>query len=166
MHRFPRLTVPLLLLAAAAAAQTPPCETDEFHQFDFWLGHWRVEGAGGQTFGHNTITRAADGCGLREEWLGAGGGTGTSLNYFDPADRRWHQLWVGGTGLILHLAGGLEDGSMVLVGVDRQGRDGTVRDRITWTPGADGRVRQFWEVSRDAGESWQALFEGFYVRAD
>ncbi len=154
-----------LFLAAPAASQTPPCDSAEFHQFDFWIGHWRVENAAGAVQGHNTITSTADGCGLREEWVGQSGGTGTSLNYHDPADGQWHQHWVGGSGMILHLAGGLDGDSMVLAG-DRQGPKGPVRDRITWTPGDDGRVRQFWEVSGDDGKTWNVAFEGFYVRAD
>ena len=37
-------------------------------------------------------------------------------------------------------------------------------DRITWTPEDDGTVRQVWEVSTDAGESWSVIFDGRYQR--
>ena len=39
-----------------------------------------------------------------------------SINYYDPADRKWHQDWVGGDGTILHLRGELVGNAMVLSG--------------------------------------------------
>jgi hypothetical protein len=38
---------------------------------------------------------------------------------------------------------------------------GGVRQRVTWTPRADGSVRQHWESSRD-GASWHTDFDGIY----
>jgi len=46
----------------------------------------------------------------------------------------------------------------------RTRRGGTSLSRITWTPNADGRVRQFWEASRDEGKTWMVVFDGTYVR--
>jgi hypothetical protein len=43
--------------------------------------------------------------------------------------------------------------------------DGKVtRHRITWTPNADGSVRQHWQSTDDAGR-WTTVFDGRYVRA-
>ena len=71
MRSIPLLVLATLLAAATGAQQPPPpCEDAEFRHFDFWQGHWRVESAAGDTLGHNTITRVADGCALREEWVG------------------------------------------------------------------------------------------------
>jgi hypothetical protein len=39
-----------------------------------------------------------------------------------------------------------------------------MRHEITWTPRADGTVRQVWRVSRDAGQTWTTNFDGTYVR--
>ncbi|CAN5170593.1 hypothetical protein BH11PSE14_BH11PSE14_24070 [soil metagenome] len=36
------------------------------------------------------------------------------------------------------------------------------RERITWTPNADGSVRQFWESSSDDGKRWTTAFDGLY----
>jgi len=55
---------------------------------------------------------------------------------------------------------------MTLVGEHRYG-DGRVElIRGTWTPLDDGRVQQFFEQSRDGGESWYTWFDGYYQRAD
>jgi hypothetical protein len=36
--------------------------------------------------------------------------------------------------------------------------------RITWTPIASDRVRQFWEFSKNEGRTWTTVFDGTYVR--
>ena len=138
------------------------CSGPEHRQFDFWLGHWQVSDTAGSVVGTNHITLVANGCGLSETWIGENGNTGTSLNWYEPATGKWYQLWVG-VGYYLRLSGGLEDGSMVLSG-ERETPQGTVVDRISWTPLADGDVRQHWEVSSDSGNSWQTLFDGLYER--
>jgi hypothetical protein len=38
-------------------------------------------------------------------------------------------------------------------------------DRVTWTPNADGSVRQLWEKSADGGATWTTAFDGLYTRA-
>jgi hypothetical protein len=151
---------------ASAPAAPPRCDGPEYRQFDFWAGEWDVTSAGdGSVAGTNSVTRTLDGCVLQEHWRGAGGSEGTSFNIWDRADARWHQIWVDNQGTRLDLAGGLRDGNMVLEGADRKGtRGGTVRDRITWTPMPDGRVRQHWEQTRDGGATWTDAFDGIYKR--
>ncbi len=52
---------------------------------------------------------------------------------------------------------------MILEG-QTTGADGKVtKHRITWTPHADGSVRQFWESTGAAGE-WTVAFDGRYTR--
>lgn len=41
---------------------------------------------------------------------------------------------------------------------DMPGRPRT--ERITWTPNADGTVRQHWEQSTDGGKTWTTAFDG------
>lgn len=148
--------------AAGIPAISEACAGEEHRQFDFWEGSWEVH-ADGELAGRNEIRAVAGGCGLEEAWSGTGGNRGTSLNYYDPTDGRWHQVWVGSDGVILRLSGGLEDGRMVLAG-ERTSDGERIRDRITWRPLAEGQVRQLWEVSRDGGETWTAAFDGRYRR--
>lgn len=162
--------------AARTVAQVPPeqadaaevaerCRGPEHRQFDFWLGTWEVRSAEGTLQGHNDIRVVAGGCGLLEQWRGAGGGRGVSVNTYDASLGRWTQRWVG-DGATLWLEGGLTDGRMVLRGTaPRSTPRGDVLDRITWEPLRDGRVRQSWEISTDGGASWLNIFEGFYAPA-
>jgi hypothetical protein len=112
----------------------------------------------------NRITSISGGCALREEWTGAGGYTGTSLNAYDASSGRWHQTWIGSDGVLLLLDGAFRDGAMELAGVT-VGRDGaTTHHRIRWTPlgGASGGLRQLWESSTDGGKTWTVAFDGTY----
>lgn len=151
--------------AQSASAPAQPCSAPEFRQFDFWLGNWAVEDSSGNRLGTNTITQRSGGCSLLEEWASARGGQGISINYYDAATELWTQQWAGGDGTLLHLTGGLIEGSMVLEG-DRPAADGVVRDRIRWTALRDGRVRQEWSASKDGGKSWNVAFVGLYRKME
>ncbi len=176
------LTVPLALASEAPASSSlPRCEAEAFRAFDFWLGDWQVRLADGTLAGENRISASADGCVITERWRGARGSSGFSVNFYEPHSERWRQVWVS-AGSIIEISGGLENGSMVLVGEIRYLRPpadaamagpGPVRAfRGRWTPLADGRVRQFFEelisdnTSGPGGEEkWQPWFEGFYAKA-
>ena len=160
-------TVLILAWSAVAlaqdASQPAPCSSSQYRQFDFWLGEWKVTDKDGKLLGHNSITSILGGCGLEENWKSANGkSTGTSYNIFDGGRKVWHQTWIDNSGLLLTIEGGIRDGSMVLDGRTR-GPKGELRQRITWTPLPDGRVRQFWETAPPDGE-FKAAFEGFYAR--
>jgi hypothetical protein len=98
------------------------------------------------------------GCGVREHWT-AGNFDGVSISMYDPGRDLWNQIWMDETPLTLNLTGGWNGTAMVLTGP--RGNGGL--DRITWTPLADGRVRQHWEQSPD-GNSWTTVFDGYYRR--
>jgi len=154
----------LLLVPASAAGQqqgAPSCSAPEYRQFDFWLGDWEVSNSDGDVVGTNTVTSIIGGCAVHEQWEGTGGGIGESLNAYDRRTGSWHQTWVGGRGLVLHLDGGLHDGSMMLAG-ELQTPNGVEAQRITWTPADDGSVRQLWERSADGGATWTKVFDGTY----
>lgn len=159
----------LALACATASAQTaaPPapahtrCNAPEQRQFDFWIGRWTVFDSQGGQVGENSIERIDNGCALIERWRGKGGVTGTSLNSWDAETGQWRQHWVDNQGGLLQLAGGLQGTRMVLMG---SGPAATRRERISWTPAADGAVRQHWEGSDDGGATWTTVFDGRYVR--
>jgi hypothetical protein len=149
------------------ATQSPAaCSEPERRQFDFWLGEWEVRDAEGNLAGRNTISVLFDGCGLREEWRGASGHRGTSLNAWSPQRRVWHQTWVDASGLLLELEGGLRGGAMVLEGrAALPGEEVARQHRISWSVLADDRrmLRQHWEASTADG-GWETIFDGRYRR--
>lgn len=160
------LAIPVLALGQTApAASGQPCSSPEHRQFDFWLGRWDVT-QNDQPAGHNEITLEHGGCVLAEHWSSAQGNfTGSSFNLYDASRGVWHQTWTDSSGVLLLLDGGLQDnGTMVLTGT-RKGSDGmSVTDRISWTPNADGSVRQWWQ-SHKGDQQWITVFDGIYRRA-
>jgi hypothetical protein len=142
------------------------CKDDASRQFDFWVGHWRVT-EHGKPAGDNRIEPILDGCALLENWTGAKGGAGKSLNFFDREDGLWHQTWIDRSGGALFLAGKFENGAMRLEGErPATGKQPATRHRITWTPLPGGKVRQLWESTAVGKSLWSAQFDGLYEPAD
>lgn len=158
-------------IGVSQSADDPParpanCTTDAHRQFDFWLGDWEVHDGEGQLQGHNRIAAGEAGCVLTEHWLGAGGSTGRSINYFHPGEGRWHQQWVS-PGVIIRIAGTREGDVMRLTGDIYYFATGVSAPfRGTWTLLPDGRIEQLFEQSGDDGETWSLWFRGFYTRLD
>tara|TARA_R110002073_G_scaffold7456_8_gene42399 strand:- start:949 stop:1467 length:519 start_codon:yes stop_codon:yes gene_type:complete len=133
-----------------------PCQSAEHRGFDFWLGEWRVSSPGREGWlARSSITLGNDGCSVHEAYTAPGGYQGTSVNLFDSARQLWHQTWIDNQGRPLYLEGGIKGRSMVLT-------DG--RNQITWTPLEDGRIRQHWEITQDAGKTFKSAFDGYYER--
>jgi hypothetical protein len=164
-----------LLAPTLAQAQAPAqaqadyscMETAEHRQFDFWAGEWVVKSEdGSKRYGNNTITITDRGCALKENWRSAMGGSGSSINFFNPKDKMWHQIWMDSGGSVIRIAGNMRDGSMTLAGeiyYPTEQRSAPFRGQ--WTHKIDGRVRQFFEEQDAAGE-WQVWFDGYYNRVD
>lgn len=169
-HMLISLIAGLAMVGTTSSAGDPPpapagpaiCTAAKFREFDFWAGEWRVLDADGKVAGENSVSIEQGGCVLVERWRGAKGGTGQSMNYYDPVAQAWKQRWVG-LGLILEMQGGLTNGAMVLQGPLHYVREHrTTLLRGTWTKLPDGRVRQRFEESADDGATWTTWFDGFY----
>jgi len=152
-----------------AAQQTPPpnpCATDDnFRSFDFWVGEWEVTPwAGGAIAGHNNIQVIENGCAVMENWTNSQGGTGRSINYYNPITEKWRQIWVS-TGYSIDIEGGIKDGAMALEGeIHYYGNKTNLPMRAKWTPQEDGTVRQFFEQWNPQTETWDVWFDGKYTR--
>lgn len=165
---FPLLLLALILPAAGQQPRAYDCETTAAHrQFDFWLGRWEVRDETGETiYGQNRISKREKGCLLLEEYTTDKGFSGSSINYYNPSDGKWHQHWVDNGSSIIQTSGGIEKGSMVMSGTIYYlagKREAKFRGR--WTPLEDGRVRQFFE-EEDAQGNWQTWFDGYYRKLD
>lgn len=167
-------SVTLLLVVAPSPgeSQAPPSvvcqEEPEFRQFDFWLGEWAVyDNRTGDRAGTNRIEALHEGCLLLERWSSAGGGDGTSINWYDNVRGTWRQQWVA-TNYAIEVEGGLdEEGRMVLEGELHDYRTrSAVPFRGTWTPQADGTVRQLFEQQDPETGAWAVWFDGRYEPLD
>jgi hypothetical protein len=157
----------MAVLHSADAGETAPastCTAAVHHEFDFWIGDWVVTEKG-QPAGTNHVDRLLEGCALFENWVGIDGSRGHSLNFYDRRRDLWQETWVDASPSALNLTGHFSAGHMVLTGqsVDIKTHKPRV-DRITWTPNADGTVRQLWDLSLDGGRTWKVAFDGLYTR--
>ncbi len=161
------LLVLSLLCSKVSLAQSGGCTEPEFRAFDFWLGKWDVtDNATGNVAGKNSITQLEAGCMLLESWAGAGGGTGTSVNYYNPVEKKWRQLWISAGRYSIDISGGLEGQAMRLEGSIYPFAGAAARFRGTWTPNADGSVGQFFEQYDEDSQAWTVWFDGRYVRSE
>jgi hypothetical protein len=162
----PQLTADAQFQAALAGAQAKryPCRTRvESHQFDFWLGDWTVTDPKGAPLGVSSITSDHERCIVRESWTGGFGGKGTSVNFYDPAGKQWHQVWTDDNGTITNYVGELRGGAMAFHAEGFGDADGVHHQRtLVFTPNADGSVEQVFQDSDD-GKSWKTTFDGHYV---
>jgi hypothetical protein len=113
--------------------------------------------------GTNKVTREQDGCLLVEHWTSSRGKeTGTSFNYYDIRDKKWHQLYLsnsGNAGAFPAMAGQINDGKMVLISDE----SATPVFRWTWYVISPGHVRQMAERSSDGQKTWKTIWDSIYV---
>jgi ketosteroid isomerase-like protein len=152
-----------ILATGRASAQSPKptaCSSPEFRQFDFWAGDWdafEVENPN-ISVARARVDPILDGCVLREDYQGTNGSHGESFTIYDASRKVWHQSWVTNRGALLVIEGKMQDGEMVLSGVDRTA-DGKQRHvRGTWKP-VPGGVNEVAVTSIDGGKTWQPWFD-------
>lgn len=156
-------------LPAAAQERPDPerCrEQPEWRQLDFWIGTWDVVSAeDGRPLGVNVIEPMLNDCALLENWTSARGGTGKSLNFYDPQRRTWRQVWVDSFGNVLdYRQGEFRDGAMRFSGITIDAAGDTTFQQLTFHHVAADTVRQVFESSQDRGGTWTMDWEGIYIR--
>lgn len=171
MHHGRILGLAMLLgfTTQTASAQQSGCDFNAgFTAFDFWVGSWDVtDNTTGNVAGSNRIEKIEAGCVVMEHWTSVGGGTGTSLNYYNPVTDVWRQLWVSAGRYSIDIVGGLQNGAMVLTGeLHNFVGNSSIPFRGTWTPQDDGSVRQFFEQFNAETNVWDPWFDGRYVRTE
>ncbi len=168
LRRDPRFVA----LRDRAMARAQPCMGDSTARaFDFWVGEWDVYVNGTtQRAGESRIDRVSGGCAILENWTGnssilAPPSDGKSLNFVDPATRKWRQVWMGsGGGLTTFEEGEDRDGALRFVYDNPTRGGGRVKGRFTFFNLGPNRVRQLQESTPDDGKTWQTVYDFIYVR--
>ncbi len=141
----------------------------ETHQFDFWLGSWKVFDPEDRLVGTNRISALFGGLALMEEWEGNGAVSGRSLNSWDAGREAWHQTWMDSSGSTLLLDGGLQDGSMVMEGSAPSGSGraalGPAPDHLDPLAGPELRFASSGRRRTTTALRWTVAFDGRYRRA-
>jgi hypothetical protein len=157
---------------AQSAGKTPihPCEQDPAYQkLDFWVGNWDVyDNHDGSKGGTDNVEKILDGCAVVEDWheLSPDGADGKSLFYYQKAMKQWKQVWVTAVGPMKEkkLIAEFKDGGVRFQGEIPHLNGGSHLDRTTLTPLSANKVHQVIEISRDAGKTWEVVFDAEYRR--
>jgi len=159
--RLRALTAAFLFLAFRASAAG--CEGAEHRQFDFWVGRYDVTDHG-RVIATSVIERFAGGCAILESYTQLDGYSGKSINFYDAALKRWRQQWADSMGNSSEWQGELRDGAMQFLGEAHRADGVKVVRNMTFTPLADGNVRQASDRSPDGGKTWAPGYDFVYVR--
>lgn len=120
---------------------------------DFIVGSWEVAAPDGTPLGTADISSELSDCLFVEEFESRGGLRAISFTYVDRWDFQWYRTYVDSEGERLELAGGFENGALVLRGTEGS-PGGAVEVIVTWQPKGSGFV-QTWDVSRDGGATFE-----------
>ncbi len=153
-------------LVAASQRAAEPCRdpaNTQYRQLDFWVGEWDVY-SGKQKVGESSVQLILKDCVVFENWHGLQGGDGKSFNKYNSVSKDWEQFWVSDSGTTNYFKGSLVDGSMRYT-LEMPGPSGAKFTRhLTFTPLAEGKVRQFSERSTDGGKTWATEYDLVYEK--
>ena len=164
--RFMFLMSILLPAAVHAAQDSRPCASlPEARQFDFWVGRWEVRDTSGRIAGTNEIQLILGDCVLLENWTGARGVTGKSLNTFNKSKRKWQQTWVDDHGEVIEFVDGeYKDGAMRFRSESREPDGKLSLRRLSFHNLGKDKVRQLCVQSLDGGHTWTPEYDLTYSR--
>lgn len=145
-----------------------PCQDHqkhpEYRQLDFWVGEWDVFNTLQQKVGTSSVQSILKDCVVYENWKDGVGGEGKSFNKFNPSLQKWEQFWVADTGTTTHYTGALEGDRMVYLADTKTAAGAPYLQRLSFTPLAADKVRQFAEISTDGGKTWSVGYDFTYMR--
>ena len=155
-------------VALAAPPAPPPglgCPDAEYRQFDFMAGDWTVTQTGKEAVIAKSEWKKLGPCAVLEHWMPNSGHDGYSLNYYDQADKKWHQHWMDATGDAVDYAGQWRGGKMEFTASDvTTPQMQAVELTMTFDP-SGGKVRQSGTQSTDGGKTFAPAFDLTYSPA-
>ena len=142
-------------------ANANPCKYGEqYKRLDFWLGEWDVYTNNNKT-AESSITKSNGGCTLHEDYSTFSGFYGRSVNYYDPSDKLYKQIWIDKFNNIVNFKETkATDAYLELVATSPNGN----LTRMSYTLDDKNTVSQRMASSTDKGKTWNQTFLGVYKR--
>lgn len=151
------------MLAQAALAAAPDCQGADHHRLDFWTGRWEVtQTTTGAVAGHSVIEPVFAGCAIQETFRGVDGFVGGSLSLWDREQGEWVQFGSGSTGARMQFTGQWDGERINLLTLRPRSGKPALLIRMHLQPLAQGRVRQWSQMSTDNGETWRTRYDFTY----
>jgi hypothetical protein len=144
------------------------CDCTECHQFDFWVGKWKVEWMNKDSTiseGTNTVNSILDGCAIEENFNGNPGMDfrGKSLSVYNHKHKTWQQTWVDNEGFYMLFAGGMQKDKMILSRTVETTK-GPLIQRMVFYNIQEDSFDWNWESSTDGGKYWKLNWKIKYTR--
>ncbi|MBI4748337.1 MAG: hypothetical protein HY774_07590 [Acidobacteria bacterium] len=146
---------------------TPTGLPSEARQFDFWLGRWNVAIPGINFPVQDVITSFGLGGGIAilEDFRAGAQPIGTSISLYSPKTGKWYQTWYDTDQLLIEMAGGVQDGNMIIQGPHFGTATGErLLGRITFSRITAQNLDFLYEVSTDKGKTWQLSLSSRFTR--
>lgn len=129
---------------------------------DFMLGDWSVERSNGKPFGSATVHHESSGCLTTMHFSTAKGYEAIAYTYFDFIMFQFFRTYVDSEGERIELSGFIENGALVLEGIEPDPNGTLVNVRVVIRDETVDRITEQWEVSYDGGQTWsEDLFVAF-----
>lgn len=155
-----------MILEKVKKNQKPCSAIQEAHQFDFWIGDWKVYNQLGTQVGSSKIEQILGECVIFENWSDSNGNKGKSFNMFNPSIGKWQQTWADDKGEIIEFINGEFKNNAMKFSTSRpqlvNGKN-TYR-RLTFFYTSPDEVRQLGEVSKDLEKTWNTEYDLKYIR--
>lgn len=172
-NQFIIISILIFLLAQSLFAQAneenlSKCDCTECHQFDFWIGKWKVEWENQDSTtseGTNIVNSIFDGCVIEENFDGNPGMDfrGKSLSVYNHKHKIWQQTWVDNEGFYLLFAGGMQNDKMILSRTVETTK-GPLTQRMIFYNIQKDSFDWNWESSIDNGKNWKLNWKIKYSR--
>jgi hypothetical protein len=145
-----------------------PCSSPETHQFDFWIGKWKVEWQNPDSTiaeGRNNVKSILGSCVIEENFSGKPGVDfmGKSFSVHNPAKKIWQQTWVDDQGGYMVFTGGMEDDKMILSRIISKDEKELIQRMVFYNISKD-EFYWNWESSEDNGKTWKLNWKLHYTK--
>ncbi len=170
-------TCAALCASGVSAVGSAECSGPEYHQFDFWTGHWdikqkilKADDTWFEADAHTTVSPILGNCALMEEWHGdvlffwegmekPEPMRGFSVRAFDRRTNQWTISWMDSRHLrFVEFQGNFHDGrgEFFRTRVNEEKKENITR--ITFSDITRASVRWDLAVSTDDGKNWKTLW--------
>jgi len=144
------------------------CDCTECHQFDFWIGQWKVVWENQDSTvseGTNIVNSILNGRVIEENFDGNPGMDfrGKSLSVYNHNHKTWQQTWVDNEGFYMLFAGGMQDEKMILSRTVKTTK-GSLTQRMVFYNIQKDSFDWNWESSADNGKTWKLNWKIKYTR--
>ncbi len=144
-----------------------PCLSDpKRNEMAFWVGEWDVYQNGSNSIvGKSSITKEDGGCVIIEHFTSLiSPQSGHSINFYDPADAAWKQLYSGSSGGNQLYTNGIYKDSAMIFDYETKINGKTGQGHyILYNEGRE-QFRQYQDVSFDGGKTVQVNYDFIYRR--